>query len=34
MLEPTLDAGLPVAWVTGNTVYESAQSLRVALETQ
>jgi SRSO17 transposase len=32
MLERTLDAGLPVAWVTGDTVYGSAQSLRIALE--
>ena len=32
MLERTLDAGLPVAWVTGDTVYGSAQSLRMALE--
>ena len=32
MLERTLDSGLPVAWVTGDTVYGSAQSLRVALE--
>lgn len=34
MLERTLDAGLPVAWVTGDTVYGSAQSLRVALESR
>lgn len=32
MLWRTLDAGLPVAWVTGDTVYGSAQSLRVGLE--
>src|SRR5260221_8380537 len=32
MLERTLDAGLPVAWVTGDTVYGSAQPLRTALE--
>ena len=32
MLERTFDAGLPVAWVTGDTVYGSAQSLRIALE--
>ena len=32
MLERTLDSGLPVAWVTGDTVYGSAQSLRMALE--
>lgn len=32
MLERTLDAGLPAAWVTGDTVYGSAQPLRVALE--
>lgn len=32
MLERTLDAGLPVAWVTGDTVYGSAQPLRAALE--
>ena len=32
MLERTLNAGLPVAWVTGDTVYGSAQSLRMALE--
>jgi len=32
MLERTLDAGLPVAWVVGDTVYGSSQALRVALE--
>jgi SRSO17 transposase len=32
MLERTLDAGLPVAWITGDTVYGSAKSLRMALE--
>lgn len=32
MLERTLDADLPVAWVTGDTVYGSAQPLRAALE--
>jgi SRSO17 transposase len=32
MLERTLASGLPVAWVTGDTVYGSSQSLRVALE--
>ncbi len=32
MLERTLDAGLPAAWVTGGTVYGSAQPLRAALE--
>ncbi|GHO78239.1 hypothetical protein KSD_60100 [Ktedonobacter sp. SOSP1-85] len=32
MLERTLDSGLPVAWVTGDTVYGSARSLRMALE--
>jgi hypothetical protein len=32
MLWRTLDAGLPVAWVTGDTVYGSAQSLRAGLE--
>jgi SRSO17 transposase len=32
MLERTLDTGLPVAWVAGDTVYGSSQSLRVALE--
>jgi SRSO17 transposase len=34
MLERTLDAGLPAAWVTGDTVYGSAQPLRTALETR
>lgn len=32
MLERTLDTDLPVAWVTGDTVYGSVQSLRTALE--
>src|SRR5215469_506892 len=32
MLERTLDAGFSVAWVTGDTVYGSTQSLRTALE--
>lgn len=32
MLERTLDAGLPVTWVTGDTVYGSSQPLRTALE--
>jgi SRSO17 transposase len=32
MLERTLDSGLPVAWVTGDTVYGSSQPLRAALE--
>jgi SRSO17 transposase len=32
MLERTLDAGFPAAWVTGDTVYGSAQSLRAGLE--
>ena len=32
MLERTLDTGLPVSWVTGDTVYGSSRSLRVALE--
>jgi SRSO17 transposase len=32
MLERTLDAGLPVAWVTGDTVYGSSQPLRAGLE--
>ncbi|GCE09163.1 hypothetical protein KDAU_64920 [Dictyobacter aurantiacus] len=32
MLWRTLDAGLPAAWVTGDTVYGSAQSLRAGLE--
>lgn len=31
MLERTLDTGIPVAWVTGDTVYGSAQPLRTAL---
>lgn len=31
MLERTLDSGLPVAWVTGDTVYGSSQKLRAAL---
>lgn len=34
MLERTLDVGLPVAWVIGDTVYGSAQLLRAALETR
>ncbi len=34
MLWRNLDAGLPVAWVTGDTVYGSAQSLRAGLETR
>jgi SRSO17 transposase len=34
MLERTLDAGLPVAWVTGDTVYGSSLPLRIALETR
>ena len=34
MLWRNLDAGLPVAWVTGDTVYGSSQSLRVGLETR
>lgn len=34
MLWRTLDAGLHVAWVTGDTVYGSAQSLRAGLETR
>ncbi len=34
MLERTLDTGLPVAWVTGDTVYGSAQPLRASLETR
>jgi SRSO17 transposase len=34
MVERTLDACLPVAWVTGDTVYGSSLSLRVALETR
>lgn len=32
MLERTLDSSLPVAWVTGDTVYGSSQKLRAALE--
>lgn len=32
MLERTLDASLPVAWVTGDTVYGSAHALRASLE--
>lgn len=32
MLWRTLDSGLPVAWVTGDTVYGSAQSLSAGLE--
>jgi SRSO17 transposase len=32
MLERTLDASLPVAWVTGDTVYGSSQPLRASLE--
>ncbi len=32
MLQCIFDAGLPVAWVTGDTVYGSAQSLRADLE--
>lgn len=32
MLWRTLDAGFPVAWVTGDTVYGSAQTLRAGLE--
>lgn len=34
MLWRTLDAGVPVAWVTGDTVYGSAQLLRAGLETR
>ena len=34
MLERTLDSGLPVAWVAGDTVYGSSQKLRVGLETR
>ena len=34
MLWRTLDAGLPTAWVTGDTVYGSSQSLRAGLETR
>jgi SRSO17 transposase len=30
--ERTLDSGLPVTWVTGDTVYGSAQKLRAGLE--
>ena len=33
MLWRNLDAGLPVAWITGDTVYGSAPSLRAGLET-
>lgn len=32
MLWRTLDTGIPVAWVTGDTVYGSAQALRTGLE--
>lgn len=32
MLERTLDSGLPVAWVIGDTVYGSSQKLRAGLE--
>jgi SRSO17 transposase len=32
MLERTLDSGLPVAWVAGDTVYGSSQKLRANLE--
>src|SRR5215469_1248734 len=32
MLWRSMDAGLSVAWVTGDTVYGSAQSLRAGLE--
>src|SRR5262249_5647452 len=32
MLWRTLDAGLPIAWGTGDTMYGSAQSLRAGLE--
>jgi SRSO17 transposase len=32
MLERTLALGLPVAWITGDTVYGSSQQLRAALE--
>jgi SRSO17 transposase len=32
LLERTLDSSLPIAWVTGDTVYGSSQKLRVALE--
>jgi SRSO17 transposase len=34
MLERALGAGLPVAWVTGDTVYGSSLLLRAALETR
>ncbi len=34
MLERTLDKGLSVSWVTGDTVYGSVQTLRAALETR
>lgn len=34
MLKRTLDSGLPVAWVAGDTVYGSAQLLRADLETR
>jgi SRSO17 transposase len=34
MLWRSLDAGLAVAWVTGDTVYGSAQTLRAGLETR
>ncbi len=34
MLWRTLDTGIPVAWVTGDTVYGSAQPLRAGLETR
>jgi SRSO17 transposase len=32
MLERTLDSGLPVAWVVGDTVYGNSQKLRACLE--
>jgi SRSO17 transposase len=32
MLQRTLDAGLPAAWVSGDTVYGSSQHLRTDLE--
>jgi SRSO17 transposase len=32
MVERTLDADLPVAWIVGDTVYGSARPLRAALE--
>jgi SRSO17 transposase len=32
MLERTLDSGLPVTWVTGDTVYGSSHKLRAGLE--